>query len=153
MTDAEDESEIDRQKEIKILLVDDSHVVRMVIARQLEVLGLVVDTAADGLLAVKAVSESEKDYDLILMDVMMPVMDGMEATKQIRAVQKERAAKQPVIVGVTGYTNRSECLDAGMDDFLFKPVTIEQLKGVLKQWLPQASLLFGMTEEKVRRLI
>ena len=130
---------------IRLLLVDDSNIVRMVIAKQLEVLGLITDTAADGLLAVEAVKAN--DYDLIFMDVMMPNLDGMEATKQIRELEAEQVKargenpdkKRTVIVGVTGYTNRSDCLNAGMDDFLFKPVTIQQLKEAIERWCPQAT--------------
>ena len=131
---------------IRVLLVDDSTIVRMVIAKQLEVLGLITDTAADGLLAVEAVRAN--NYDLIFMDVMMPNLDGMEATKQIRAMEAEQAKetgghadkKRSVIVGVTGYTNRADCINAGMDDFLFKPVTIQQLKDAILRWCPEASL-------------
>jgi len=130
---------------IRVLLVDDSNIVRLVIAKQLEVLGLITDTAADGLLAVEAVKAN--DYDLIFMDVMMPNLDGMEATKQIRELEAEQARdkgenadkKRTVIVGVTGYTSRTDCLNAGMDDFLFKPVTIQQLKDAIERWCPQAT--------------
>jgi len=122
---------------IRVLLVDDSNIVRMVIAKQLEVLGLITDTAADGLLAVEAAKA--KDYDLIFMDVMMPNLDGMEATKQIRALEKD-GKKRTIIVGVTGYTNRTDCINSGMDDFLFKPVTIQQLKDAILLWCPDAAL-------------
>jgi len=118
----------------KILLVDDSPIVRMVISKQLEVLGLTINLAEDGLLAVAAVEETA--FDLIFMDVMMPNMDGLEATKQIRNIEAEEKRRPTIIIGVTGYTNRTDCIAAGMDDFLFKPVTIEQLKGSIKQWLP-----------------
>jgi CheY-like chemotaxis protein len=121
-----------------ILLVDDSPVVRAVIGKQLQVLGFSTITADDGQLAVAAVEN--KHFDLIFMDVMMPNMDGLEATKQIRGLEKTTGCTPTVIVGVTGYTDRTDCIKAGMDDFLFKPVTIEQLKGAIKHWLPEASL-------------
>ena len=123
---------------LKILLVDDSAVVRLVIAKQLETIGFVIDTAEDGEVAVAAVKA--KEYDIIFMDVMMPKLDGLQATTQIRFFEIE-AGRQPVpIIGVTGYTNRSECIDAGMNDFLFKPVTTEQLKGAIKNWYPEIEL-------------
>jgi CheY-like chemotaxis protein len=123
---------------LHILLVDDSKVVRLVIAKQLEKLGFVTDIAEDGLTAVAAVKE--KAYDLIFMDVMMPNMDGLEATKQIRQFEQEQGRKRTIVIGVTGYTNRAECITAGMDDFLFKPVTIEQLKQSIGHWHPGAPL-------------
>ncbi len=124
--------------DIHILLVDDSKVVRMVIAKQLEKLGCAVDIAGDGLEAVAAVEH--KRYDMIFMDVMMPKLDGLEATKQIRQLENAEGFKRAVIVGVTGYVNRAECISAGMDDFIFKPVTIQQLKDTVKQWCPECEL-------------
>lgn len=141
---------------LKILLVDDSAVVRLVIAKQLEMIGFTIDTAEDGEIAVKAVKE--KEYDLIFMDVMMPNLDGLQATREIRMMELE-TARQPVpIVGVTGYTNRSECIDAGMNDFLFKPVTTEQLKGAIKNWypdtvLPAAKPLSALLAEKEENVL
>lgn len=123
--------------DMHILLVDDSTVVRMVIAKQLEKLGLAIDVAGDGLEAVAKVKDNH--YDIIFMDIMMPRMDGLEATKQIRQIEQIGDLKKSIIVGVTGYVNRSECIAAGMDDFMFKPVTIEQLKKTIKQWRPDWS--------------
>ena len=123
---------------LRLLLVDDSKVVRMVVAKQLEVLGIFAELAQDGLVAVD--KAKEKQFDLILMDVMMPNLDGLEATKRIRLYEQEMGRKPCVIVGVTGYTERDECMAAGMTDFLLKPVTIEQLKGVVTRWFHAAPL-------------
>jgi CheY-like chemotaxis protein len=121
---------------MRLLLVDDSKVVRMVVAKQLEVLGLFTELAQDGLVAVD--KAREKSFDLIFMDVMMPNLDGLEATKRIRIMEQQEGRKPCVIVGVTGYTDRGECLAAGMSDCLIKPVTIEQLKGVIVRWFHDA---------------
>jgi CheY-like chemotaxis protein len=110
----------------------------MVIPKQLEKLGLSTELAEDGLQAVAAVKVNA--FDLIFMDVMMPNMDGLEATKQIREFERKAGRQRTVIVGVTGYTNRAECIAAGMDDFMCKPVTIEQLKGTIKNWYPDWAL-------------
>jgi CheY-like chemotaxis protein len=123
---------------VQILLVDDSNIVRMVIAKQLERVGFSTDEAEDGNIAVAKVKE--KEYDLIFMDVMMPNLDGMEATKQIRQFEQESGREPSIIIGVTGYTNRADCIASGMDDFMFKPVTIEQLKGTIQHWLPDVTM-------------
>jgi CheY-like chemotaxis protein len=122
----------------KILLADDSPVVRTVVAQQLMLLDIVPDLCEDGIQAVHAYRAG--DYDLIFMDVMMPNLDGMEATKQIRAIEVSEHRRRTPIIGVTGYTDRSACIGAGMDDFLFKPVSIEQLRGAIKNWLPESTV-------------
>lgn len=83
-----------------------------------------IDVVKDGDEAVRACMLH--DYDLVLMDCQMPRMDGMQASKQIRALHKA----QPVIIAVTAHAfehNRRECLDSGMDDYLSKPYTLQQL--------------------------
>jgi CheY-like chemotaxis protein len=125
-------------KKYKVLLVDDSPVVRAVISKQLQLLGIDPDLREDGQLAVEAAQATI--YDLILMDVMMPNLDGKEATKQIRKIEQETNRKRTPIVGVTGYTDRASCIEAGMDDFLFKPVSIEQLRGTVKIWIPESDV-------------
>lgn len=75
----------------------------------------------------------EKVYDLILMDVPMPELDGLEATKAIR----KRSGKQPVIVALTANAmkgDKEEFLDVGMDDYISKPTTIQNLVDVIKKW-------------------
>jgi two-component system sensor histidine kinase/response regulator len=72
-------------------------------------------------------------YDLILMDVQMPVMDGFEATRSIRQTKDV----QPVIVAMTANAmqgDREECIQAGMDDYISKPISIDDLVNILKKW-------------------
>jgi CheY-like chemotaxis protein/HPt (histidine-containing phosphotransfer) domain-containing protein len=95
-------------------------------------LGCVVDVANDGLEAVQACSSNS--YDLILMDCQMPVMDGFQATRAIR----EQGSRRVPIIAVTANAmegEREKCLDAGMDDYLAKPVRPEDLIAKLEQWL------------------
>lgn len=125
----------------KVLLADDSAVVRMVIAQQLMLLDIVADLAEDGLQAVSAVQN--ENYDLIFMDVMMPNLDGLEATKRIREFESRDHRTRTPIVGITGYTDRAACIAAGMDDFLFKPVSVEQLRGAVKNWIPDTNVPTG----------
>ncbi|MFY0696388.1 MAG: response regulator [Balneola sp.] len=77
------------------------------------------------------------NYDLVFMDVEMPIMDGIEATKTLRANQ-HKLSKRPIIIAMTANVmaeDKKKCLDAGMDDFISKPVTVDALKKMLKKWL------------------
>ena len=76
---------------------------------------------------------SEGNYDLILMDVQMPVMDGLEATRMMRLCLNE----QPIIIAMTANAmqgDRQECLQAGMDDYISKPIKPEELAKILEKW-------------------
>ncbi len=122
--------------EAKLLLVDDNVVNRMLGSKMLSKLGCQVSTAADGEEAMNAVIE--EPFDLIFMDIQMPFMDGLEATSCIRALEKGCGGHIP-IVALTAHAMRihqEQCLDAGMDDYLAKPVRMESLKRVLRKWLP-----------------
>jgi two-component system, sensor histidine kinase and response regulator len=120
----------------RILVVDDNVVNQLVSAKILQKLHCRVDTATNGVEAVDAVSRVA--YDLILMDCQMPVMDGYEATAAIRRLAGPHA--HVPIVAITANvlgTERDRCLAAGMDDYITKPANVEQLAGVLAQWLPE----------------
>ncbi len=120
----------------KVLLVEDNVVNQMVAARMLDKFGVVYEKAEDGLEAVEKVIE--EDYDLILMDCQMPLMDGFEATTQIRAYEEESGVKPTPIVALTANAmveDEQRCLDAGMDDYLAKPIESEAIGRVLERWL------------------
>jgi CheY-like chemotaxis protein len=123
---------------VQVLIVDDSPVVRLVVTKLLEGMGIKPDTVEDGFQAVNAVSM--KQYDLVLMDVMMPNMDGYEATRQIRKLEEEEKRMPVPIIGTTSFSSRTACLDAGMDDYLLKPVALEQLRGAMRTWVPALAL-------------
>jgi signal transduction histidine kinase len=111
---------------LKILLVEDNAVNQMLALGMLQKLGLNADLATDGAEAVERVRES--NYDLILMDMQMPRMDGLSATRAIRAIPELR---QPRIVALTANameSDRDACLAAGMDDFLSKPFKATELQ-------------------------
>ena len=113
---------------LRVLLVDDSEINVMIGVALLESLDAQVETASDGAEAVEQVRATS--YDLVLMDVQMPGMDGHEATRRIRAVHGAR----PLIVALTGENTpaeRQRCLDAGMDDVVTKPVSREALASLL----------------------
>jgi CheY-like chemotaxis protein len=117
-----------------LLLVEDNKVNQMVALSQLDRLGYNVDLAENGVEAV--VAANAKRYDLILMDMHMPEMDGIEATRQIRS-QPGPNADTP-IVALTANVMQSDqdaCRDAGMNDFLTKPFSREVLATCLERWL------------------
>ena len=123
----------------RILLVEDDDVNQKYLLRALQRNGFHADLAVDGRRAVDAVMKSE--YDLVLMDVQMPRMDGLEATAQIRF--REGSNRHTPIVGLTANAlpgDRERCLAAGMDDYLSKPVSIEQLKNAIGQWVGEDAL-------------
>ena len=121
----------------RVLLAEDNPVNQQVGEAMLAKLGLAVQFAADGEEAVR-LTQSES-FDLILMDCHMPVMDGYEASLAIRA---GAPAQRVPIIALTANVmegNRERCLAAGMDDFLAKPYSLEQLQEVLWRWMPSAA--------------
>jgi len=120
-----------------VLVVDDHPVNQEVLVRQLELLGVSADTAADGNKALKA--WTTKPYAAVLADIHMPHMDGYELTRRLRAMEAEqhRHTRTPV-VAVTANAMKGEeerCLAAGMDAYLVKPVNIDLLRATLVRWL------------------
>ncbi len=119
----------------RILLVDDHVVNQKVAVKVLQKLGYHADTAGNGVEALKALEN--KPYDLVFMDVQMPEMDGFEATRQIRHWEKGNGKRIPVIA-MTAHAlkgDREKCLQAGMDDYLTKPLQEKELDNALKRWL------------------
>ncbi|MCB1538792.1 MAG: response regulator [Rhodospirillales bacterium] len=135
----DDENAADkRYADRRILVVDDMKVNQLILAKVLEPFGCAVDFAPNGLEALNAVRANT--YDLIFMDCQMPEMDGFQATRTIRAENPNRALK-PVIVAITADAmsgDREKCLTAGMNDYLNKPFTAEQIALILKKWLGTA---------------
>ncbi|MBW7883622.1 MAG: response regulator [Caldilineaceae bacterium] len=121
-----------KQAPLRILLVEDNAVNQKVALRMLDTLGYRADVAGNGIEAVLAVKRQQ--YDVILMDVQMPEMDGLEATRAIRALGP--AGRRPYICAMTaGATleERTACFDAGMNAFISKPVIAEQLMKLLSE--------------------
>ncbi len=124
-----------------VLLVEDDPVNQLIARTFLEGMGLQVSVADDGCAAVERVRR--ETFDLVLMDCQMPEMDGFEATAQVRARQREGllSGELPIIAltanAVEG--DRERCLAAGMDDYLSKPFTREQLASVVLRWLPESA--------------
>ena len=120
----------------RALVADDNQVSRRLLCRLLEQLGFATDEVADGDLAVSALTQ--RGYDLILMDCQMPTVTGKEATVAIRMREVDGVLNRTPIVAVTGQVDlfsEEECLAAGMDAYLTKPVSLAQLRATVQQLL------------------
>jgi len=124
------------QRKPRVLLVEDNPVNLMVAQRLLQVLGVECDAAGNGQAALEKLDDG--DYDLVLMDCQMPVLDGYAATRRWREIEQERNLERRLpIVAMTANAmagDRQKCLDAGMDDYLAKPVTRAELEQCVARW-------------------
>lgn len=135
---AQEAPEAGPRLEARILLVEDHRVNRTIARGILEETGAEVVAAADGAEALAIFSRSA--FDLVLMDCQMPVLDGFEATRRIRALEAGTGQHVPILA-MTAHAmegDREACLDAGMDDYLTKPIRRESLLQAVRRWLPDA---------------
>jgi two-component system, sensor histidine kinase and response regulator len=134
----------------RILVVEDAPVNQAVALEMLTHLGCVVDIAENGTEALKAIHRT--GYDIILMDCQMPVMDGYEATRKIREMERSAAKNLPpgmpvphiAIVALTAHAmtgDRQLCLDAGMDDYVTKPFSLRLMSEMLEHWAPSSQVI------------
>ncbi|MES2982396.1 MAG: ATP-binding protein [Verrucomicrobiota bacterium] len=131
---------------VRILVVEDNLVNQKIATLQLQKLGYLADVAGDGEKALLAIKEN--DYDLILMDCQMPVMDGFSATRKIRETQ----TKPIPIIAMTSnamMSDREKCLSAGMDDYLSKPVTLNELKQMIEHHLTKSPARDSETKKPI----
>lgn len=123
-----------------ILIVEDNEINQLVVTGMLDNLGCTYDIANDGSTALDLASSGT--YSIILMDCHMPVMDGFEVTRRIRdQEQKQQCPRHPIIAITAGNLEdeKQNCMDAGMDDYLGKPLTQDTLNDMLTKWLSSAS--------------
>jgi PAS domain S-box-containing protein len=133
---------------LEILLVEDTPINQKVGLNQLRVLGYTADVANNGEAALSMVAI--KKYDIVLMDCQMPILDGYEATVQLRrreaediAAGKMKPQEKTIVIAMTANAlkgDREKCLAAGMDDYISKPISIDQLKSILENWSAQLKL-------------
>jgi len=117
---------------LRILVAEDNLVNQKLLTRMLAQIGYSAEVANNGLEVLKAAEQ--KVFDVILMDVQMPEMDGLQATRQLHA--QKPAGKRPYIIAVTAnamHDDRQTCLNAGMDDYISKPIRMEELRKALAQ--------------------
>jgi len=130
-----------RRLPLRLLLADDNAVNQKVGLALLKKLGYEADVVSDGTQVMSALERS--DYDLVFLDVQMPKMDGYEAARAIHARAAGGRRTRPRLVAMTGNAmqgDREKCLEAGMDDYIAKPVRMEDLVSALEKWGPAASL-------------
>jgi len=118
-----------------VLVAEDNPVNQLVVSRALERAGCQPDIVGDGEQALQALAE--RHYDAVLMDCQMPVLDGYEATRELR--RRENGSEHTPVIAMTAHAMKGavdECLDAGMDDYLSKPLRRAQLNEALARWIP-----------------
>ena len=123
---------------LEVLVVDDDPTNQMLISRRLEKAGHRVSQAHHGQEALGLMS-GEQAFDLVLMDVQMPVLGGIEATRRFRTLEAEEGRRRLPIVAMTADilpSDRAACLEAGMDDLLAKPIDATELTAMLTKWVP-----------------
>ncbi len=134
---------------VRVLLVEDNEVNRKLALHMLKRLGCSVEVAANGREAVEMTAS--RAYDIVFMDVQMPEMDGIEATRLIRERELSTHKHLPIIA-MTAHAmegDRERCLSAGMDDYLSKPVKIEQLARMVEKWSPVRRRVHAPLAEQV----
>ncbi len=119
-----------------VLLVEDNPINQLVASEMLQLLGAEVECVHDGIQALDAMQS--RRFDLVLMDIQMPRMDGIETTREIRRLEQGGSLPETPVVALTANASdadRQRCLAAGMNDFLAKPVKTEQIAAVLARYL------------------
>jgi PAS domain S-box-containing protein len=125
--------DIDRLRGARVLLVEDNEINQEVAIGQLEDAEVFVDLAENGEVALSMAKDN--DYDVVLMDMQMPVMDGIEATRILRANPRYQTLPIIAMTANAMASDRELCLEAGMNDHIAKPIDPEQLFGVLLRWI------------------
>jgi CheY-like chemotaxis protein len=128
---------LDPARTYRVLVAEDNPVNQLVAVRLLAKLGVEVEVVANGALALEALQRDV--FDLVLMDCQMPEVDGYEATARLRELRDSASSPRIPVVALTANAmsgDRERCLAAGMDDYLSKPFTVDDLGRVLASWLP-----------------
>ncbi|KAI2680652.1 hypothetical protein DTO027I6_3834 [Penicillium roqueforti] len=128
----------DQPNDMHVLIVDDNDINLRILATLMRKLGCSYDTASNGLIALELVESSSRRYDLILMDLSMPIMDGLVSTSKIRQHEKDHGLQRSRIMAVTGVasaTMQQAAVIAGVDEYLIKPLSLRKLKKLIEPTL------------------
>ena len=131
----------------RVLIVEDIKIARKVACFNLQSMGCQIDTACNGHEAFSLFKNNQ--YDLVLMDLGLPDIDGDKLTKILRRVERTRVRHTPIIALTAHLQNdrKQQCLDAGMDDFILKPITSETCKLILKKYRVVTTLPHKTTKQ------
>ena len=135
---AKNEMPLPDKKDLKILLVEDNQVNQKVALKVLSKIGLAADIANNGREAIQILEQNP--YDLVLMDCQMPEMDGYDATRHIRSTDQKNPNQAIPIIAMTANAmkgDREKCINAGMNDYIAKPIDIETLSTTINKWIRQ----------------
>jgi CheY-like chemotaxis protein len=141
-----------KEKCLRVLVAEDNRINQKVAAKMLEKIGIDADFAIDGGKTLEMLEANE--YDLLLLDIQMPVVDGYEVARSIRSKPEGAQNRGIVIIAMTAYAmegDREKCLDAGMDDYLAKPIEQDKLIEMLHAYFPlgsEAGTIKGDTEKE-----
>ncbi|KAL4966639.1 hybrid sensor histidine kinase/response regulator [Aspergillus stella-maris] len=122
------------EKPLHVLIVDDNDINVKVLANFMDKIGCTYDTASNGLTAFEKYKKSKPCFDFVLMDLSMPVMDGVTATSKIREYEDANSRPQSIIMAVTGVASsemQQKAFDAGIDEYLVKPLSLKDLKRIM----------------------
>jgi CheY-like chemotaxis protein len=129
------------KKRISLLLVEDNPINLKLLVASFNKMGHSFETAMDGAQAVSAYRKAEGKFDIVFMDIQMPVMDGMEASLEIRKYEKLNGLPSTIIIALTALTSlqaEQEARDNGVDRFLTKPVSMKKLREVVGEYFEEA---------------
>lgn len=147
--DVESDKTISLDFPMKILVAEDNMINQKLITKILSQIGFQSDVVSNGIEAIDDLKRVR--YDLVFMDVQMPEMDGIEATKYI--VQNWSSDERPVIIAMTANVmqgDKEKCLNAGMDDYLSKPVVIDDVQKIIKKWLEVIKQKKSITRRSIK---
>ncbi|MDQ2700983.1 MAG: response regulator, partial [Actinomycetota bacterium] len=122
----------------KILMAEDNEINQFFLSEVLSAKGYSFEVAANGLEALDMLARPDEDFDLVLMDCQMPELDGYDATRRLRAREIDEHLPHKPVIAMTAHAmegDREKCLAAGMDDYLAKPLQVEELDRILGRWL------------------
>jgi CheY-like chemotaxis protein len=123
---------MNKDSAIVVLIAEDDDTLRYLARRQLTALGCTCDVVENGAEALEMAAANK--YDLIFMDVQMPIMNGLEATEAIRQHETENNSDKTPIVAMTANPKKQMCYDAGMNGFIFKPISLDMMQDALDRW-------------------
>jgi CheY-like chemotaxis protein len=123
----------------RMLLAEDIEINREILIALLEDTGIIIDCAEDGQIALDKLESAPGKYDIVLMDMQMPKMDGLEAARRMRALPMPECAKLPIIAMTANVFKEDvdACLAAGMNDHIGKPLDIDRIFGILRKYLKE----------------